>query len=288
MMRSKLFVPGSRPEFFEKAMRSAADALTLDLEDGVAPAQKPAARRAIGDFLRGLGGSTREKLMIVRTNGVGHADFEEDVDAVVSACLDFISLPKLESAEEVHRAVHAIEAAEKRKGLDHAIGILATVESPKGLRLAYEITSADPRVAALQVGLADLFAPLRIERHAAALGPVRFAVKMAAAEAGVPAYDTVWTDVNDRAGYERDARDALAMGFLGKSCIHPTQIAIANRVFTPSEKEITWAQKVLVAAELPENVGKGAFTVDGHMVDEPFFREARATIALARRLKLVS
>jgi len=287
MMRSKLFVPGSRPEFFEKAMRSAADALTFDLEDGVAPAQKPAARRAIGDFLRGLG-SANDKIMIVRTNGVTHADFAEDVDAVVSARLDYISLPKLESADEVHRAVRVIEAAEKRKGVERATGILATVESPKGLRLAYEITSADKRIAALQVGLADLFAPLRIERHAAALGPVRFAIKMAAAETGVPAYDTVWTDVNDRAGYERDARDALAMGFLGKSCIHPTQVAIANRVFSPTEKQIAWAQKVLTAGELPENVGKGAFTVDGQMVDEPFFREARATIALARRLKLVS
>jgi citrate lyase subunit beta/citryl-CoA lyase len=287
MMRSKLFVPGSRPEFFEKAMRSAADALTFDLEDAVAPAQKPAARRAIGDFLGRLGRG-HDKLTIVRTNAVDHAGFAEDVDAAVSANLDYISLPKLESADEVRRAVRTIAAAEKRKRLDRPIGILATVESPRGLRLAYEITSADPRVAALQVGLADLFAPLRIERHAAALGPVRFAIKMAAAEAGVPAYDTVWTDVNDRAGYERDARDALAMGFLGKSCIHPSQVDLANRVFTPPEKEIAWAQKVLAAAELPENVGKGAFTVDGSMVDEPFFREARATIALARRLKLVS
>lgn len=286
-MRSKLFVPGSRPEFFEKAMRSAADALTFDLEDAVAPAQKPAARRAIADFLSGLG-RAHDKETIVRTNGVDHPGFAEDVDAAVCANLDFISLPKLESPDEVHRAAAAIEAAEKRKGLSHQIGILATVESPKGLRRAYEITSAHPRVAALQVGLADLFAPLRIERHAAALGPVRFAVKMAAAEAGVPAYDTVWTDIADRAGYERDARDALAMGFLGKSCIHPTQVDIANRVFTPPEKEIVWAQKVLAASELPENVGKGAFTVDGNMVDEPFFRQARATIALARRLKLVS
>jgi citrate lyase subunit beta/citryl-CoA lyase len=286
-MRSKLFVPGSRPEFFEKAMRSAADALTFDLEDAVAPAQKPAARRAIGDFLSGLG-RAHDKETIVRTNNVDHPGFAEDVDAAVCANLDFISLPKLESPDEVHRAVAAIEAAEKRKGLKHGIGILATVESPRGLRLAYEITSAHPRVAALQVGLADLFAPLRIERHAAALGPVRFAVKMAAAEAGVPAYDTVWTDIADRAGYERDARDALAMGFLGKSCIHPTQVDIANRVFTPTDKEIAWAQKVLVASELPENVGKGAFTVDGSMVDEPFFRQARATMTLARRLKLVS
>jgi citrate lyase subunit beta/citryl-CoA lyase len=287
MMRSKLFVPGSRPEFFEKAMRSAADALTLDIEDGVAPAQKPAARRAIADFLTGLGAG-QDKLMVVRTNGVDDPQFVEDVDAVVGAGLHLINLPKIESADDVERAVLVIEAAEARKGVANKVGLLVNVESPKGLRLAHEIAAADPRIVGLQFGLADLFAPLRIARHAAALAPVRLAVKMAAAEAGIAAYDTVWTDVNDRAGYERDARDALAMGFLGKSCIHPTQIDIANRVFTPSDKEIAWAKKVLDAAELPGNVGKGAFTVDGRMVDEPFFREARATIALARRLKLVS
>lgn len=287
MMRSKLFVPGSRPEFFEKAMRSAADALTLDLEDGVAPELKPTARRAISDFLKGIG-SDHGKLMVVRTNPVYDPHFDDDIDAIVGAGLDLINLPKVESAEDVERAVMKIQVAEARRGLGKRIKLLANVESPKGLRFAYEIAACDTRIAGLQFGVADLFAPLRIERHAAAMGPVRFAIKMAAAEAGVPAYDTVWTDVPDRAGYERDARDALAMGFLGKSCIHPTQVDIANRVFSPTEKQVAWAQKVLAAGALPENTGKGAFTVDGQMVDEPFFREARATVELAKRLRLIS
>ena len=173
--------------------------------------------------------------MIVRTNGVDHPQFAEDVDAVVSASLDYISLPKLESADDVRRAVQAIEAAEERMGLDRRDRGSGDGREPERPAARATKSRAPIRASpALQVGLADLFAPLRIERHAAALGPVRFAVKMAAAEAGVPAYDTVWTDVHDRAGYERDARDALAMGFLGKSCIHPTQVDIANRVFTPT------------------------------------------------------
>lgn len=287
MMRSKLFVPGSRPEFFDKAMRSAADALSFDLEDAVSPARKAEARRTISDFLDRLP-REHDKIMIVRVNAIGTPEFLEDIDAVVSRGLDEINLPKLESADELRQGVAAIAATEKRKGLDHQIRILANVESPKGLRLAHEIASADRRVCGLQYGLGDLFAPLRIERHEAAMQPVRLLVRLAAAEAGVPAYDTAYTNIADTLGYERDARAALRLGFLGKSCLHPTQIAIANAVFTPTEPAIRWAQKVLAAMDDPANAGKGAFTIDGKMVDEPFFHEARATIALARRLKLIS
>lgn len=287
IMRSKLFVPGSRPEFFDKALRSAADALTLDLEDAVAPEQKPAARRTISDFLGRLDAG-HGKLMTVRVNHVDHPGFLEDIDAAVSNATHYINLPKLESADEVQRAAIAISSAEARKGVTQPIGLLVNVETPGGLRIAHEIAAADKRVAALQFGLADLFAPLRIARRDEALAPVRMRVKMAAAEAGIACYDTVWVDVRDTLGFERDARNALAMGFLGKSCIHPSQVAIANAVFTPTDAAIRSAQRVLEAAADPTNAGKGAFTVDGQMVDEPFFREARATVALARHLKLIS
>lgn len=286
MMRSKLFVPGSRPDLFDKALHGPADGLTLDLEDGVAEAEKPHARRRIADLLAALG-SRHGKVMIVRVNHVSHPAFGEDIDAAVSPATDLINLPKLESAAEVQRAAGVIAAAEARQGNSRPIGLLVNVESPRGLRLAHEIAAAHPRIHALQFGLADLFAPLRIARTPQALAPVRLAVKMAAAEAGVACYDTVWTDVHDRAGFERDAGDALAMGFLGKSCIHPSQVPIANAVFTPGEKQVAWARKVLAAIDDPANAGRGAFLLDGHMVDEPFFREARATIALARRLGMV-
>jgi citrate lyase subunit beta/citryl-CoA lyase len=287
MMRSKLFVPGSRPELFEKAMVSAADALSFDLEDAVSPDKKDMARKRTSDFLAQLG-REHAKVRIVRVNPVGSPQFAEDVDAVVTIGTDLINLPKLESAEEVRRGVEAVMAAEKRKRLAHKIGILINLESPKGLRFANEIACAHERVAGVQFGVGDLFAPYRIERHDAALAPVRLAAKMAAAEAGVPAYDTVFVNISDTLGLERDTVSGRRMGYSGKSCIHPSQVAIVNAVYTPRDAEIAWAQKVLAAAADPANKGLGAFVVDGKMVDEPFFLEARATVELARRLKLIN
>ncbi|MFM9942051.1 MAG: HpcH/HpaI aldolase/citrate lyase family protein [Hyphomicrobiaceae bacterium] len=287
MMRSKLFLPGSRPEFFEKGFRGEADALSFDLEDAVAPEKKASARRHIHDALARLP-RVHDKIMIVRVNAVGTPEFAEDIDAIVTTGLDEINLPKLESVDELEAGIMAIEAAEKRKGLAHQIKILVNVESPKGMRLAADIASASPRISGLQYGLGDLFAPNRIDRHEAANAPVRMMARLAAAEAGVPAYCTAWTNIADTLGYEREARAALRLGFSGKTALHPIQVPIANMVFTPSEALVAWSQKVLAAMALPENAGKGAFTVDGKMVDEPFFREARATIDLARRLKLIS
>jgi citrate lyase subunit beta/citryl-CoA lyase len=287
MMRSKLFVPGSRPELFEKAMASAADALSFDLEDAVTPDKKDEARRRTSDFLASLG-RNHAKLRIVRVNPVGSPQFAEDVAAVVTVGTDLVNLPKLESAEEVRRGVEAVTAAEKRNGLTHKIGILVNLESPKGLRFANEIACAHERVAGVQFGVGDLFAPYRIERHDAALGPVRLAAKMAASEAGVPAYDTVFVNIADTLGLERDTVAGRRMGYSGKSCIHPSQVAVVNAIYTPRDADIAWAQKVLAAAADPANKGLGAFVVDGRMVDEPFFLEARATVELARRLKLIN
>lgn len=287
MMRSKLFVPASRPELFDKALNGAADALSFDLEDAVAPSRKAEARRNLADLLARMP-RQHDKLIIVRVNALGTPEFLDDIDAVVTTGLDEINLPKLESVEALQACVLAIEAAERRKGLAHRISLLVNVESPQGLRMAAQIAGADSRVSGLQYGLGDLFAPNRIERHEAANAPVRLMVRLAAVEAGVPAYDTAWTDIADTLGYEREARAALRLGFTGKTCLHPTQVPIANAVFTPTEAAVTWAQKVLAAAADPANAGKGAFTVDGRMVDEPFFREARATVDLARRLALIS
>jgi citrate lyase subunit beta/citryl-CoA lyase len=287
MMRSKLFVPGSRPALFEKAMASAADALSFDLEDAVTQDKKDEARRQTSEFLTSLG-RDNAKLRIVRVNPVGTPQFAEDVDAVVTVGTDLINLPKLESADEVRRGVEAVIAAEKRKGLKHEIGILINLESPKGLRYANEIACAHKRIAGVQFGVGDLFAPYRIERHDAALGPVRLLAKMAAAEAGVPAFDTVFVNVADTLGLERDTVAGRRMGYSGKSCIHPSQVAIVNAVYTPKDAEIAWAQKVLAAAADPANKSLGAFVIDGRMVDEPFFLEARATVELARRLKLIN
>ena len=286
IMRSSLFVPGSRPELFEKALGSQADALIFDLEDAVAPERKPEARRTVGEYLANLN-DKHGKVITVRANPVVSDYFAEDVTAVVCPQLDAINFPKVESADEVRQGVAAIEAAEQAKGMSEHVRVFANMESAASLRRAHEIACADPRMAGLKFGLADLFAPLGIERHDAALGPIRLATRLAASEAGIPAYDTVFVDIKDPDGFEADAHAGRRMGLVGKTCIHPSQVPIANRVFTPGEEEIAHAQAVVAAMEDPANAGKGAFVVNGQMVDEPFFIQARAVVATARRLGLI-
>ncbi|MEZ5909387.1 MAG: CoA ester lyase [Hyphomicrobiaceae bacterium] len=285
LMRCKLFVPGSRPEFFTKAMQSAADALSFDLEDAVVTERKAEARTRVAEFLTGLGPSAA-KIMIVRVNGLDTADFMPDLEAVAVPALDAINLPKGESGADVERAAMALDAIEARKGLTPGrVKILVNIESPKGWRLAHELATASPRVMGLQLGLGDLFAPHGITRTESTMAAVRLAMKMAAAEARVPAYDTANANVADKAGLEADARAGRLMGYAGKSAIHPSQIEIINRVYTPSEAEIAHARDVLTALADPVNRGKGAFIVNGKMVDGPFFDEARAIVELADRIK---
>ncbi|WP_426957878.1 HpcH/HpaI aldolase/citrate lyase family protein [Muricoccus radiodurans] len=285
VMRSKLFVPGSRPELFAKAAASAADALSFDLEDAVAPSRKAEAREAVAGFLRG--DLPANQAMVVRVNGLATPLFAEDVAAVAVPGLHLLNLPMVEGAEEVREAAAALARAEAANGVARPIGILCNIETPRGLRLAAEIAGADPRVVGLQIGYADLFEPAGIDRtDPAALAHVRMAVRLAAAEAGVAAYDGAWAKVAEPDAYRAEAEAARRMGFAGKSCIHPTQIALANEVFRPSEAAIAKARKVVAAAETQIAGGTGAFLVDGDMVDAPFIESARALLALARRLGL--
>jgi citrate lyase subunit beta / citryl-CoA lyase len=286
-MRSKLFVPASRPELFEKALAGDADALSFDLEDAVQETRKAEARRTLRAFLRDLAARPHGKVVIVRVNGLGTPHFEADVAAVAGPGVDLINLPKPESAADVRAAAAVLARHEAERGLAGPIGILANIESPRGLRLALEIAAADPRVAGLQLGLGDLFEPYGLDRSDAhAVHAMQLAVRLAAAEAGVWACDTVYGTVKDPEGFTREAETARRLGFVGKSCIHPTQVPLANAVFRPSDAEIAAAARVVDAAREAEARGVGAYLVDGRMIDIPFVRRAESILAAARRLGL--
>jgi len=174
---------------------------------------------------------------------------------------------------------------ESERGLARPIGILANIESPRGLRRAAEIAGAHPRVAGLQLGLGDLFEPLGIDRgDVAAVRQIQLTVRLAAGEAGVWACDAAYGAVKDPDGYKAEALAARRLGFLGKTCIHPSQIVLANDIFRPTDEEIAFAQRVLDAAGGAARDGIGAFTVDGCMIDGPFVKRAQAIIAIARQL----
>ena len=289
LMRSKLFVPASRPELFDKALASEADAISFDLEDAVQESRKGEARGTLQAFLKETPPRPRGKILIVRVNGLRTPHFEADVAAVAWPGVDMINVPKPESAEDVRAAAAVLARCEAGRGIAQPIGLLANIESPRGLRLAVEIASAHRRVVGLQLGLGDLFEPFGIDRSdARAVYSMQLAVRLAAAEAGVWACDTVYGAVKDPDGYTREAEAARRLGFIGKSCIHPSQVPLANAVFRPSDAEIAAALRVVEAARGAEANGVGAFLVDGRMIDIPFVTRAEAIVSAARRLGLLS
>ena len=286
-MRSKLFVPGSRPELFEKAMKGEADALSFDLEDAVDESMKDIARQELRKFLHALPANAG-KTIIVRVNGLGTPHFEDDIAAIACPALDLVNLPKPESADDVKACAAALAKVERKAKLTESIGILANIESPRAYRLAAEIAAASPRVQGLQVGYGDLIEPLDVDRYnPEVIQAILLHVRIAAGEAGVWTYDGAFANIKNTKGYKDEAQMSRRLGYIGKSCIHPSQVPLANAVFRPTDEEIAHSLKVVEAARVASEKGVGAFTVDGRMVDAPFIRRAEHILEVARRLGLV-
>ncbi|MBE9607596.1 CoA ester lyase [Acetobacteraceae bacterium H6797] len=280
-MRSKLFVPGSRPELFAKAAASAADALSFDLEDAVAEPRKAEARLAVGEF---LADRLPGKVVVVRVNGIDTPHFAADIEAILRPGLDIVNLPMVQDPTEVVACAEALAGAEAKLGASRQVTILANIETARGLRLAHEIAAAHPRVMGLQIGYADLLEPHGFDRQdQGVLNHVRLTVAFAAAEAGIAAYDGAYAGIKTPEIYTAEAETARRQGFAGKSCIHPTQIALANAAFMPTPAQIEHARRVVAAADEAEAKGIGAYTVDGTMVDGPFVEGARRVLSLADR-----
>ncbi|MBC5767271.1 HpcH/HpaI aldolase/citrate lyase family protein [Ramlibacter albus] len=283
-MRSKLFVPGSRPELFAKAIAGDADAISIDLEDAVAEQRKAEAREAVRDWLLTGAASGSSKLVIVRVNAMDTPHFEADLQAVVQPGLHVLNLPKPQRADDVRAASAALAAAERNNGVTEPVRLLLNIETPRALREAALLAAADPRVMGLQVGLGDLFESLGIDRtEGSALKQVLFDVRIAAGEAGVDAFDGAFADVRDTKGFLAEAKLARRLGYAGKSCIHPSQVPLANEAFQPTAEEVARAKRIVEAAEAAQAEGVGAFVVDGRMIDRPFLLRARAILAAAAR-----
>jgi len=283
-MRSKLFVPGSRPELFAKALASNADAISFDVEDSVPEDAKVRAREQVADFLRSPGSkeSLRQKIIIVRVNAGTSRHFEADLRAFTCPQVALLNLPKIQDAAEIRSAAVALENAERSAGLDQPMRLLINIETPRAVRLAWELADSHPRVAGLQLGLTDLFESLRIDRqdmrsvHAGML-----AVRLAGGESNCFTYDSAFPDVADEGGFRREAELARRMGYLGKSCVHPKQVTIANEVFRVDELQLESARRIVAAAREAAADGRGAFLFDGRMIDLPTVKRAEALLAEA-------
>ena len=276
--RSKLFVPGNRPERMRKALGIAADALSLDLEDAVPDAEKAAARTMVASFLREQSDGSRSQQVWVRVNSRDSGELVADLLALGGLAIDVVNVPKAEQPRDVHLVEDLLAHLEPG---DAQIRIVPTIETAAGLRNALDIARASPRVVALQLGAGDLRKSTGIRATVEGLRTIRVMLSLAAAEAGVHALDSAYVDIADADGFEADAQDARSLGFRGKSCIHPTQVDAANRIFAPTDQEVAEARAIVEAFDAAVAKGIGAFQVHGRLVDGPIVDDARRTLALA-------
>lgn len=257
--RSLLFVPGARPDRFQKAVSIGADAVCIDLEDAVPPGQKDAARHATLDFIaqtemRGLG---------VRINAVHTPDCMTDLRAIGTARKrpGFVMIAKVDSAQDL---------ALVRQAIGEDAPLWPIIESAEGLRHAWEIASADA-VAGVLFGAVDFAADLGCTMDWEPLLYARGALAAAAARGHRQLLDSPFVDVRDLAGLEEATARARAMGFTGRACIHPDQVPVVNRLYTPSAAEITQARRVLNAFNA---TGGGPALLDGKLIELPVVRQA--------------
>ncbi len=275
--RSVLFVPAHVPRFVEKAPSAGADVICLDLEDSVPPDAKDEARRAAVDAIQSL--SAAAEIWVRVNSGDGMA---ADLDAVVTRGLSAVMLPKCQGAGDIDSCERAIERLAKERALaSGSVAIVPLIETARGVLHAEEIFTATGRVIAAAFGSEDFVADLRVARSSEALAYPRAHITVACAAAGIPAIDTVDVEFRDEAYLEREMTSVRRLGFSGKLCIHPAQVAIANRVFSPSEVEIAAAREIVETFER-EGLAKGraAVSIGGKMVDTPHYERAKRVLGM--------
>lgn len=279
--RSFLFAPANHPRRAAKAITLPADAAILDLEDAVAVAEKPGAREIALGVLR----QPRRSRGYVRVNALGTEWGYGDLVAMVAPGVDGIVLPKLESADEIRTADWLIGALERERGLPAgSIDLMPLVETAAGLMNIAAIARAGTRVKRLAFGAGDFTLDLDMSwsRAEQELLPYRSAFVVASRAAGLePPADTVWVDLQDGDGFRQSAKQARALGFQGKLCIHPDQVPVVNEAFAPDAESVARARRVIAAFEEAERQGLASIQLDGRFIDYPIVYAARRMVAQA-------
>ena len=283
LRRSMMFLNCQKPGLIKDPYIYKPDSIMLDLEDAVAENQKDAARFSLYHALTTIDYGSTE--VIVRINGLDTPHWQEDIRVCVAGGADGIRIAKCESAKDVQTVEAAVEAAEKEFGVEVGRTLLmAALESPKGILNAYEICCASDRLFGVAISGGDFrkcmqtkFDPSGIDMLAA-----RGQMLLAARAAGVQCFDTVFTDLDDEAGFEAEVRQNKAMGFDGKSLINPKQIRLVHELFAPTEKEVAQAEAIVRAYREQSAAGVGVFTVNGKMIDIAFIPGAERTLRLAK------
>ena len=280
--RSLLYMPGDKAKVLEKAKTLPADTLMFDLEDAVAPDNKPAAREAVVAATKAGGYGQRE--LVIRINGLDTEWGQADLEAAVAAGPDAVLVPKVETGDDIKK----LDAALSKAGAKDTLGLWVMIEMPKAVLNIQEIAAAaeTTRLAAFVMGTNDL-----AKEYRALWTPDRLAfqtalsLSVAAARGyGLLAIDGVYNDIQNLDGLRAECEQGRVLGFDGKTLIHPAQLDITNEVFSPAAEDIAQAQAVIAAFDLPENKGKGVIKVNGKMTELLHLDEAHQTVAIANAI----
>ena len=283
--RTLLFAPGNHPRRVEKALCLKADAVILDLEDAVAIAEKVATRAVVVDALQ----SERSGLGYVRVNAYDTDFCFGDLLVVVAKGVDGIVLPKVETSSQLRSVDWVVSQLEREKRLPAGgIDIIPIIETGKGVANVHDIASAGTRVKRLSFGAGDYTKDMamRWTRHEGELAHARAEIAVASRAAGLEApLDTVWIHIKETDGCIKSAELVCDMGYQGKLCIHPDQVDPVNAVFTPSDDDVDFAEKVVRAFEEAEAQGLASIQVDGYFVDYPIVDQAQRTLDLIEKIR---
>lgn len=282
LRRTSLYIPGTNPGMLANAEVYGADSVILDLEDGVPVSEKDAARILVRNALQHI--PYRRAEVTVRVNALSTPFGRDDFREIIPLAPEAVRLPKCESADDVREADAMMTDLELKNGIEPGtVGIIAITESARGGRNLSEIAAASPRLIALNYGAEDYTADIGAVRtkEGRELDDIRAKVIVAARIAGVQALDSVFGDVNDLDGLYAEALRVRLLGFDGKSVIHPRQIPVVHRAFTPSDQEVGFARRVMAAFREASSRGAGVIALDGRMIDAPVVARAEKILALA-------
>ena len=283
LRRSMMFLNCQKPGLIKDPYIYKPDSIMLDLEDAVAENQKDAARYSLFHALQEIDYHGVER--VVRINGLDTPHWKEDIRVCVAGGADTIRIAKTETAQDVKTVEEHVLAAEREFGRPEGSTLLmAALESCRGVLNALEICEASDRLIGIALSGGDYTKDLQtvITGTGVELMGARQHMIMAARAAGVQCFDTVFTNLDDMEGFARETEMIKRMGFDGKSLVNPRQIAVVHQIFTPTQKEIIFAEKVVREIDEKKAKGIGVFTVDGKMIDIAFYDGARRTLALAK------
>ena len=281
LFRSLIFVPGNNPRFLEKAKKLQADIVCFDLEDSVPDDEKITARKLIKTALKSR--KSYDSSIFVRTNSPLSGKIPSDLKEVVQKGIDGIVIPKVNNIKEMVKIEKILSSLEKTRKLK-PIQLIPSIESAEGVVNTYHIASFGKRVSAVVFGVFDLLNDMGVEYSKELEGAKysRGKISVDAQAAGVAAIDAIWQDLKDSKGLEKDCKIGKSLGYSGKSIIHPDQISIVHKLFYPNKSEILWAEKVSKVYLKSTKKGTGATTIDGKMIDEVHYKQAKALLKLVK------